>query len=60
VELIEYPDIYAAQDLFVMRDPASGRRSSRTVTLEEAEGFFLICPMLYEMLAEIRGTEADG
>ena len=24
------------------------------------KGLFLICPMLQEMLAEIRGTEADG
>lgn len=60
VELIEYPDICAAQDLFVMRDPVTGCRSSRTVTLEEANGPFLIDPMLHEMLAEIRGTEADG
>lgn len=60
VELIECPDIYALQDLFVMRDPASGRRSSRTVTPEEAKGPFVIGPMLPEMLAEIRGTEADG
>lgn len=59
VDLIEYPDIYAGQNLFVMRDPASGLRSSRTVTLEEAKGPFLICPMLSEMLAEIRGTEEE-
>lgn len=60
VELIGYPDIYASQDIFVMRDPVTGRRSSRMVTLEEALGPFLISPMLHEMLAEIRGTEADG
>ena len=60
VYLFEYPDVYAPQGTFVMIDPATGRRSARVVTFLDASGSFSITQMLSEMLAEIRGTEAEA
>ena len=60
VELIALPDYYAATVLFTMRDPKTSNTASRVIYQPPGPGPHLITSVLPEMLAEIRGTEAEA
>ena len=60
VDLYEYPAIVDPTELLVMKDPVTGGRANRTISFWDMLNPSAVEKMLCEMLAEIRGTEADG
>ena len=60
VDLYEYPARVDPTELLVMKDPVTGGRANRTVSFWDMLNPSAVEKMLREMLAEIRGTEADG
>ena len=60
VDLYEYPARVDPTELLVMKDPVTGGRANRTISFWDMLNPPAVEKMLREMLAEIRGTEADG
>lgn len=59
VELVVYPLFKECADLLVMRDPVTRLTADRRLYALEPDGQ-LTEQLLSEMLAEIRGTEAEA